>query len=164
MSYVVVVLLSVLWLAFFLPSLLAARRTSSPLASAETFRHSLASLAESPATPTRGGDRPPLRHRRTAGRRRAVFAGLLVTSVAAAAVGATVGGAAWVAPAVTVAALCGYVALLRRQALRRRSRQVRVSAVARGVPTTRRAGEPAAVIPSVGRRLDAAERLERIAG
>ena len=45
MAYLVLVVLSLLWLGFFLPSLLQTRRTASPLGSSETFQQSLTRIS-----------------------------------------------------------------------------------------------------------------------
>jgi hypothetical protein len=181
MSYLVLVLLSVLWLGFFVPSLLQARRTSSPYTSASTFQDSLRRIATVPEAQGQA-PAPPLRPRPrpvpgTARRR-----DLLAVLLAAVAAGVVVmigfdGPADWAAvpPAVV---LCGYVVLLRRDARRRTSaRRESLSAMpvaiedeAPHVPTVEPSGgvvielDAIPIVPSVRRRDGALGDAERIAG
>ena len=163
MSYLVVVLLSLLWLGFFLPSLLQARR-SSPLASASTFQQSLTRIStgravDADATPAPAARR---RSRREIARQRDVLAVLTAVTLATIVLAVMFGGAARLLVVPSTMALVGYLA-----ALRARAAQARVAPR----PRTRAPVRPAApaapaddgVVPSVRRRL-AADELDRIAG
>ena len=168
MSYIVFVVLSLLWLGFFLPSLLQARRSQSPLNSATTFQASLMRIARGrvvlPQDSAQTTRRGPRRSRREIARQRDVLAALAACFVASAVLGLAFGGALrWlVVPAGLV--LIGYVFALRRQAAQRRAPRRRATPP----PRTYAPPPPAddGVVPSVGRRsaVDAAQELERIAG
>lgn len=177
MSYLVVVLLSLLWLGFFLPGLLEARRTSSPYSSASTFQASLRRLGEAPgqgraaeAGPhPRHPTRPVTARSAVAARRRDTLAVLIAVLLAAVIIAVGFGGwTVWgvVPPSV---ALTAYVAVLRRAAVRRRARgrsvaglQVSRSAPDPG-PAAGAGGEPL-IVPSVRRRSLPPTEPERIAG
>lgn len=183
MSFLVVALLSVLWLGFFLPSLLQARRTSSPYASATTFQDSLRRLGEVPYPQQPGTQQT---HRRVsrqamiAARRRDILAVLSAAVIAGALLAVAFGGwAVWAVPP-PVVALAAYVALLRRDAVRRSARRAKVRSLEPatlpgpshvGAPVADGAAfvaqEPAAeepgIVPSVRRR-SAAQPPERMAG
>lgn len=179
MSFLVVAVLSLLWLVFFLPSFLQTRQHSSPYLSATTFQESLRRLGEpTPSTANgqpRTGRRTPAQQRksRVAARRRDVLAGLSGFVVLSALLAVSVGGAAVWAPVPATAALVGYVVVLRARVVsQRRTGRVASTPVAQPqVPA------PAAqddvdgeIVPSVRRRgVDGAapsqpEPLERIAG
>ena len=167
MAYLVLVVLSLLWLGFFLPSLLQSRRTSSPLGSSETFQESLTRISTGRAvTPEEAAAaarrRPPRRSRRQIARQRETLMVLSAAVLAAIVIGIAFGGfARWlVVPAVV--ALLGYVALLRL-------RVVVASAPRRtAIPPPRTfpaVGHEPQVVPSVRRRVAEQERtLERVAG
>ena len=138
MSFIVVALLSLLWLVFFLPSLLEARRTSPPYASAPTFQDSLRRLGEAPHP----GGRPSPAAVKIA-RRRETLAVLSAMVVAGAAVGVGFGGWAVWAVVPPVLALAAYVVRLRRDVVRRSARRPAVAADRRR-PT---AGQPAPPVP-----------------
>ena len=167
MSYVVVVLLSLLWLGFFLPGLLQARR-SSPLASASTFQESLTRISTGQAVGAEQQAVAPARRRsrREVARQRDVLAVLSAVALGSIVVALAFGGwTRWLAvPAVL--ALGGYVAMLRAQALRTRTARRPVSRPALpagAVPVVRPEPQDEGVVPSVRRRV-AAQDLERIAG
>lgn len=151
MGYLVVVLLSVLWLVFFLPSLLRARRSSSPLVSATAFQQSIRRLGE--GTAAIDGRK---RVSRVVRQRRVTLTALAVAQGASLVVAVTVGGrAVWsVVPATTV--LVGYVCMLRLHVVRS-GRPAR--------PTVRVLPPEEVVIPSVRRRAGASamEAMEQIA-
>lgn len=161
MSYLVVVVLSLLWLVFFGPGLLQARRTSSPWASATTFQQSLTRISTGRAvTPDQQQIRRPTRRsRRAIARRRDVLSALTAAVIASVAAGVALGGfARWlVVPA--MAALIGYVALLRARVVQ--SHAPRPIAVPFADPPALRGQDE--VVPSVRRRTPEGS-FERIAG
>lgn len=176
MSYVVLVLLSLLWLGFFLPGLLQARR-SSPFVSASDFQQSLTRISNGVAVDASSTPPPAVasrrRSRREIARRRDTLLCLVASVIAGVALGLSFGGILrWLAlpPAV---ALVTYVAMLRADATRRRRRVTPAMRVAAppvtGSPGPRAPGEDG-VVPSVGRRTPApaataeSAELERIAG
>lgn len=158
MSYLVVVLLSLLWLGFFLPGLLKARRTSSPLASATTFQESITRISTGHAiTPAEAAAaRRRRKSRREIARQRDILSALSAVFIGTLALAITFEGPVrWlVAPAAL--GLVGYVIALRTQAVARAEPLLLPE-----TPTT----EPT-VVPSVLRREPAAEsrELERVAG
>ena len=171
MSYIVLVVLSLLWLGFFLPSLLQARRTQSPLNSASTFQDSLTRISRGkvvlPEDAAQASRRGPRRSRREIARQRDVLAALAASFIASAVLGLAFGGAVRWLVVPTSIALIGYVVALRIQAEQRRAPRAR-----RRVPAPRTYAAPPpppaadGVVPSVGRRsaVEAARELERIAG
>lgn len=162
MSYLVVVLLSLLWLGFFLPGLLQARR-SSPLASASTFQESLARISTGRAVDSERTDPPVARRRsrREIARQRDVLAVLTAVVLGTIVLAVMFGGPArWLVVPSTLA-LAGYLAMLRTLA-------VQSQAAARRRPHAQPRPAPPAptdddVVPSVRRRV-ASDDLERIAG
>jgi hypothetical protein len=160
MSYLVVVVLSLLWLGFFLPGLLQARRSSSPLASATTFQESLTRIstghAVTPEEAAAAARRRRRKSRREIARQRDTLAALSAVFIGTLAITITFGGPIrWlVAPAAL--ALVGYVIALRLQ----------VTAAAPPPPLRARPPAPDGVVPSVRRREAVGEsrELERIAG
>ena len=171
MSYLVLVVLSLLWLGFFLPSLLQSRRASSPFASAETFQQSLTRISTGQAVTADGADETSRRRRRS--RREIARQRETLMVLGAAVVGSVVlavafGGAARALAALTILGFVGYVALLRAQVVRDSLPQRRPQprrAPARPETPAAGAAEPA-VIPSVRRRSvpDDDRVFERIAG
>lgn len=166
MSYVVVVLLSLLWLGFFLPGLLQARR-SSPLASASTFQDSLTRISTGHAVDAeQSAGAPGRRSRRELARQRDVLAVLSAVALGSVVVAFAFGGwTRWLAvPAVL--AFFGYVAALRVQTVNARAARRRPAARP-AEPITPPVVRPEplgdGVVPSVRRRV-AAQDLERIAG
>lgn len=163
MSYLIVVLLSLLWLGFFLPGLMQARR-SSPLVSASTFQESLRRISTGRAVDTETPHPPAARRRsrRQIARQRDVLAGLtaalLATIVLAVMFGGPVG---WLVVPSTLA-LMGYLGALRVRAVQARA-AARRRAHAPSRPAVRPAPTDDGVVPSVRRRV-AAEEFERIAG
>ena len=160
MSYLVVVLLSLLWLGFFLPGLVQARRTS-PLVSATTFQESIARISNGHAvTPagTAAAARRRRKSRREIARQRDILSALSARFIASLAVAISFEGPIQWVVAPAALGLVGYVVALRRQAVSRRVPQLPAAKVAK-------APEPV-VVPSVKRREPAAEsrELERIAG
>jgi hypothetical protein len=122
MSFLVVALLSVLWLAFFLPSLLQARRISSPYASATTFQDSLRRLGEVPYPRPPGNAHPAApasRAAAVAARRRDTLSVLAAATIAGVMIAVGFGGWARWAVLPPALALIGYVVLLRREVVRR---------------------------------------------
>ena len=180
MSFLVVALLSLLWLGFFLPSLLQARRTSSPNASATTFQDSLRRLGEAPyPRPPHGHRQPAPPHARrsrraaVAARRRDILAALGAAVIAGAALAVSFRGWAVWAPVGPVVALTAYVVMLRRDVARRVARG-RANAAVRVHPRdvaaaavrpgrAHAAVEEAEIVPSVARRTDV-QPPERMAG
>lgn len=178
MSLLVVALLSLLWLGFFLPSLLEARRTSSPYASATTFQDSLRRLGEVPHPKSQEAATSPRRSARAtvAARRRDTLAVLTAAVLAGALLAVGFGGwATWAVLPPTVA-LVGYVVLLRLDAVRRSARRSRsivaahtMAEPARLAPlppadtVARPAPDEPAIVPSVRRR-GAVSPSERMAG
>ena len=160
MSYLVVVVLSLLWLGFFLPGLLQARRTSSPLASATTFQDSLTRIstghAITPAEAAEAARRRRRKSRREIARQRDTLAALSALFIGTLAVTITFEGAIrWlVAPAAL--GLIGYVIALRLQ----------VVAASLPPPIPVAPAREAEIVPSVRRREATGEsgELERIAG
>ena len=159
MSYLVVVVLSLLWLGFFLPGLLQARRTSSPLASATTFQESLTRIsmghAITPAEAAEAARRRRRKSRREIARQRDILAALSAVFIASLAIAITfTGPIRWL---VAPASLCliGYVVALRLQVM---------AAADPIVPPAPRAAPD--IVPSVRRREASGEsfELERIAG
>lgn len=158
MSYLVVVVLSLLWLGFFLPGLLQSRRSSSPLASAMTFQECLTRISTGRAvTPeaAAAAHRRRRKSRRVIARQRDTLAALSAVFIATLVLAITFDGfVRWlVAPAAL--ALVGYVIALRLQAVE--STMVHSAAA--------RPPEPEVVL-SVRRREHVPEpqELERIAG
>ncbi|MPZ72304.1 MAG: hypothetical protein GEU74_03610 [Nitriliruptorales bacterium] len=124
MGYFVLVLLSLLWLGFFLPGLLQARR-SSPYVSATDFKESLqrisAGLAVEPITPA-----PRVRRsRREIARRRDTLLGLVAATIGGVAMGLSFGGALWLLAVPPTVALVFYVIMLRIAATKRHGRMAR---------------------------------------
>lgn len=168
MSYLVVVLLSLLWLGFFLPGLLQARRTSSPLNSATTFQESLTRIsngrAVTPADAAQAARRRP-RSRREIARQRDVLMVLAATFGCTVALGFAFGGPVrWLVVPAAVA-FFGYVIVLRVQAAERRLARQSAAAARRAALQLAEDG----VVPSVGRRWTAPAQsehreMERIAG
>ena len=172
MSYLVLVVLSLLWLGFFLPSLLQSRRTSSPLGSAETFRESLTRISTGAAvTPesvaARAARRPPRRSRATIARQRDVLTALGAGVLGSVVLTVAFGGAARWLIVLSVLSLVSYAALLRLRVVQSMTRRGSVTPLAprpsRAVPED--AGDADQVVPSVARReADAQQELERVAG
>ena len=160
MSYLVVVVLSLLWLGFFLPGLLQARRTSSPLASATTFQESLTRIstghAITPAEAAAAARNRRRKSRREIARQRDILAALSAVFIATLAIAISFEGPIrWlVAPAAL--GLVGYVIALRLQ--------VMAAASPPPLPVPKRVDT--AIVPSVRRREATGEsrELERIAG
>ena len=160
MSYLVVVVLSLLWLGFFLPGLLQARRTSSPLASATTFQESLTRIstghAVTPAEAAAAAGKRRRKSRREIARQRDILAALSAVFIGTLAIAiAFEGPVRWlVAPAAL--GLVGYVIALRSQ----------VTAAASPPPVRVRPQAQDGIVPSVRRREATGEsrELERIAG
>jgi hypothetical protein len=179
MSYVVLGLLSLLWLGLFLPGLLQARR-SSPFVSATTFQQSLTRIstgmaalrpegqraaAQSPRTRTRR------RPSRRVARRRDTLMALSAAVIGAAAVGISFGGLFLLLIVPPLLALTGYVVMLRIQ-VARRSAMVRAAAPAYAetvAPPPVATPDQDGIVPSVRRRVPAMVpdddvELERLAG
>lgn len=167
MSLLVVALLSLLWLGFFLPSLLQARRTSSPYASATTFQDSLRRLGEAPyPRPPEAAPTPRRSHRAAvAARRRDTLAVLTAAVLAGALLAVGFGGWATWAVLPPAVALVGYVVMLRLDAVRRSARRSRSSVAAHlgaeparpvTLPLEHTSARPAqgepVIVPSVRRR------------
>lgn len=157
MSYLVVVVLSLLWLGFFLPGLLRSRHTSSPLASATTFQECLTRISTGTAvTPEEAARRRRRKSRREIARQRDVLAALSAIFIATLTLAiAFTGPIRWlVAPAAL--ALAGYVIALRLQAV----------AATEPLPLPAPTQSQADIVPSVRRREPAPQpaELERIAG
>ena len=160
MSYLVVVVLSLLWLGFFLPGLLQARRTSSPLASATTFQESLTRIstghAITAAEAAEAARRRRRKSRREIARQRDILAALSAAFIGTLAIAISFQGPIrWlVAPAAL--GLVGYVIALRLQ----------VTTAAAPPPMRARPPAQDGIVPSVRRREAAGEsrELERIAG
>lgn len=167
MAYLVLVVLSLLWLGFFLPSLLQSRRTASPLGSSETFQQSLTRIstghavtAEEAATAARR--RPPRRSRRQIARQRDTLMVLSAAVLGSLVLGIAFGGLARWLVVPTAAALIAYVTLLRMRVLLASAPRRAPIPPPRTFPVSR---EEAEVVPSVRRRDSAEQRpLERIAG
>ena len=173
MSYVVLVVLSLLWLGFFLPGLLQTRR-SSPFVSATDFKESLTRISTGVAVePPAAGVAPavarPRRSRREIARRRDTLLGLCAAVVAGLALGLSFGGLLRLLAVPPALALVAYIAMLRMEVANSSARPL-----ARPVQP-RPAVEPAStvvvvddgVVPSVRRRPvtpDEAAELERLAG
>jgi hypothetical protein len=167
MSYLVVVLLSLLWLGFFLPGLLQARRTSSPLATATTFQESLTRISTGHAVTgeeaAEAARRRRRKSRREIARQRDILAALSAVFIGTLAIAVAFDGPIrWlVAPAAL--GLVGYVIALRLQ----------VMAASEPPPLPLQPPAPASdIVLSVRRREAAGEagaagesrELERIAG
>ena len=171
MSYLVLVALSLLWLGFFLPSLLQSRRTSSPLGSVETFQESLTRISTGHAvTPEEAAAavhrRRPPRSRKEIARQRDTLMALTAAVAGAIVLGFAFGGVArWlVVPAAL--SLLGYVAVLRLRVVQASAPRRTPIPAPRTFPVpVARAGDPD-VVPSVRRRSgEHLEReLERVAG
>ena len=172
MSYLVLVVLSLLWLGFFLPSLLQSRRASSPFDSAESFQQSLTRISTGSAVTGEEADKPSRarrRSRREIAKQRDILMVLLAAVVGSVVLAVAFGGAARALAALTVLGFIGYVAALRAQVVRgelpqRAPRRRPASQPGRAVPPAA-ASEPV-VVPSVRRRAvpDDDRELERIAG
>lgn len=167
MSYLVLVVLSLLWLGFFLPSLLQARRSSSPLNSATTFQESLTRISNgrvvTPEEAAEAANRRLRRTRREIARQRDVLAALAASFIAAVVLGFAFGGAARWLVVPTGLGLAGYVVMLRIQAEQRQAARPRRTPARPGTAAGR-SGD--GVVPSVSRRSAGASssELERIAG
>jgi hypothetical protein len=160
MSYLVVVLLSLLWLGFFAPSLLQARR-SSPLASASTFQDSLTRISNGRAVDAASQPRPRRRSRREIARQRDILAVLGAAVVASLVLGLVFGGAARWLVVPTVLAFVGYVAALRAQVVQLREQRHALAPPPRLVPAPPEPDD--GIVPSVRRRVPSGD-FERIAG
>ena len=175
MSYLIVVLLSILWAAVFLPGVIAARRSSSPYATATTFQRSLARISTGrpaapgvPAEVKAPAPMPPATRKprsRQAAQRRELIAIVAAVGTASVVLAATFGGAArWVA-VLPVLVLVGHVAALRYHARTAATRRARRAVVQPPAVVVTPPPATDGVVPSVRRRRDpAADDLERIAG
>lgn len=165
MSYLVLVVLSLLWLGFFLPGLLQARRSSSPLASASTFQESLTRISTGRAVSPEDVAAAARRSRNSrlqVARQLEILAVLSAAFLASLVLAVAFGGVVRWATVPTGIALLGYVAALRLRA-------VHVAPRRRGQPPRPRGPVHVAdeqIVPSVGRRPSGGQRpeLERIAG
>ena len=171
MSYLVLVALSLLWLGFFLPSLLQSRRTSSPLGSVETFQESLTRISTGHAvTPEEAAAaarrRRPPRSRKEIARQRDILTGLTAGVAASIALSFAFGGPArWlIVPAAL--SLIGYVAVLRLRVVQARAPRRMPVPAPRTFPVTEARSPEPDVVPSVRRRSGQIpdRELERVAG
>ncbi len=166
MSYLVLVVLSLLWLGFFLPGLLQARRMSSPYDSAATFQQSLTRI--STRRPVMPGDaatsRAPQRRtsRRQIARQREVLAVLAAAAAGSVVLAVAFAGAVRLLPLPAVGALIAYVAMLRLRVVRGHVSSARPP---RDVPPTAPVQLETEVVQTVRRRHgEPTPQLERIAG
>lgn len=164
MSLLVVVVLSVLWLAFFIPGL-RDRRSSSPYASAATFQECLARISTGRAVDAEQVARQPRPRlsRRQIQRRRDTLLGLSGAVVAGAILGMSLGGAAILLVVPPLLAVVSYLVVLRADVVRAAERRAATPAPPPAAPRLATAPEDGDVVPSVKRRAEVPE-LERIAG
>jgi hypothetical protein len=162
MSYLVLVVLSLLWLGFFFPSLLQSRRTSSPLGSVETFQESLTRISMGRAVTAEeveaAARRRPRRSRREIARQRDALAVLGAAVIGSIALMLAFGGPTRWLVVLSIGALAGYVGKLRLRVLHETAPR------RMPVPAPKTFPVEAGIVPSVRRRPAPDAELERLAG